>query len=664
MRLQGAALLPLTLSLLGLTACFPAPPSDAELRVFSQVGRRPRSTLVLFTIDSLRAEHVGAYGYPRPTTPVIDRLARRGLRFTRAYAQAPHTSFSIASLLTGRYFGPLSRMLPGLHLPTVAQALTAAGYTTAAIYPPAVSVTDPAIMAPYRQEHFGFQHVRCDYISADQSVDEAIKFLATFRPQRAFVWLHVFEPHEPYQAGGAPAFGNTAVDRYDQELVVVDAALGRLLRFLEAERPEAQLIITADHGEAFNDHGESLHGTNLYEEQIRVPLVLHGPGREPAVRADPVQLIDVAPTLFELAGVTLPPTLDGQSLLRSRSAESDVRPAVSGLAALYALTRWPYKLTADLTSGDTQLFDLARDPAEANDRSRAQPRERAQLRKALDAWLDARVSDGLALQRIRAQAELPEAILRGRLGEAAAIPGLLLLLTAGRDLSLQQQAARLLLRLPSAGRDLARLRPLLLQLQASAAHHSEAAELQAAVAVLALRAGLRAQATAVFAIAQGPHYDLELRLRAAAALAKQRDVRARPALLTLLDRFQEQGDYRACREVIAALAELGDRRAVPALLQRLPNVMVQLEVIAALQAMGAKEAVPALLDLLQHSERVPSRIAAAKALGRLARSQARPVLQQVATLDAEPAVRQTAAAALASPARRDVVRSGAWPPTR
>ncbi len=664
MRLQGAALLPLTLSLLGLTACFPAPPSDAELRLFSQVGRRPRSTLVLFTIDSLRAEHVGAYGYPRPTTPVIDRLARRGLRFTRAYAQAPHTSFSIASLLTGRYFGPLSRMLPGLHLPTVAQALTAAGYTTAAIYPPAVSVTDPAIMAPYRQEHFGFQHVRCDYISADQSVDEAIKFLATFRPQRAFVWLHVFEPHEPYQAGGAPAFGNTAVDRYDQELVVVDAALGRLLRFLEAERPEAQLIITADHGEAFNDHGESLHGTNLYEEQIRVPLVLHGPGREPAVRADPVQLIDVAPTLLELAGVALPPTLDGQSLLRSRSAESDVRPAVSGLAAQYALTRWPYKLTADLTSGDTQLFDLARDPAEANDRSRAQPRERAQLRKALDAWLDARVSDGLALQRIRAQAELPEAILRGRLGEAAAIPGLLLLLTAGRDLSLQQQAARLLLRLPSAGRDLARLRPLLLQLQASAAHHSEAAELQAAVAVLALRAGLRAQATAVFAIAQGPHYDLELRLRAAAALAKQRDVRARPALLTLLDRFQEQGDYRACREVIAALAELGDRRAVPALLQRLPNVMVQLEVIAALQAMGAKEAVPALLDLLQHSERVPSRIAAAKALGRLARSQARPVLQQVATLDAEPAVRQTAAAALASPARRDVVRSGAWPPTR
>lgn len=664
MRLQGAALLPLTLSLLGLTACFPAPPSDAELRLFSQVGRRPRSTLVLFTIDSLRAEHVGAYGYPRPTTPVIDRLARRGLRFTRAYAQAPHTSFSIASLLTGRYFGPLSRMLPGLHLPTVAQALTAAGYTTAAIYPPAVSVTDPAIMAPYRQEHFGFQHVRCDYISADQSVDEAIKFLATFRPQRAFVWLHVFEPHEPYQAGGAPAFGNTAVDRYDQELVVVDAALGRLLRFLEAERPEAQLIITADHGEAFNDHGESLHGTNLYEEQIRVPLVLHGPGREAAVRADPVQLIDVAPTLLELAGVALPPTLDGQSLLRSRSAESDVRPAVSGLAAQYALTRWPYKLTADLTSGDTQLFDLARDPAEANDRSRAQPRERAQLRKALDAWLDARVSDGLALQRIRAQAELPEAILRGRLGEAAAIPGLLLLLTAGRDLSLQQQAARLLLRLPSAGRDLARLRPLLLQLQASAAHHSEAAELQAAVAVLALRAGLRAQATAVFAIAQGPHYDLELRLRAAAALAKQRDVRARPALLTLLDRFQEQGDYRACREVIAALAELGDRRAVPALLQRLPNVMVQLEVIAALQAMGAKEAVPALLDLLQHSERVPSRIAAAKALGRLARSQARPVLQQVATLDAEPAVRQTAAAALASPARRDVVRSGAWPPTR
>ena len=106
---------------------------------FHGPGERPRSTLILFTIDSVRAEHLGAYGYRRPTSPVFDELSARGCA-EHAYAQAPHTSFSITSLLTGRYFGPLSRMRPGLHLPTLAHRLRQGGYATAAIYPPAVSV--------------------------------------------------------------------------------------------------------------------------------------------------------------------------------------------------------------------------------------------------------------------------------------------------------------------------------------------------------------------------------------------------------------------------------------------------------------------------------------------------------------------------------------------
>lgn len=646
------------LCLVGVASCLLPPPGERELRIFSQAGERPRSTLVLFTIDSVRAEHVGAYGYTRATTPVFDALSQQGRRFARAYAQAPHTSFSITSLLTGRYFGPLSRMRPGLHVPTLAHMLRQAGYATLAIYPPAVSVTDPTILRPYRQEHFGFQHVRCDYISADQSVAEAMRFLADQRPQRAFIWIHVFEPHEPYQAGGAPAFGDTAIDRYDQELVVVDAALGRLVRFLRAERPEAVLAVTADHGEAFNDHGESLHGTNLYEEQIRVPLLLAGPGISPGVHAEPVQLIDIAPTLLQLAGATDLPPLDGKDLLRRQREKERVAPAISGLASQYALVAWPWKLTRDLQSGQTALYDLVHDPRELTDRSRTQVQVREQLHRDLDAWLAARLRDG---QQLAQGPALPRAILRGRLGDAAAVPGLLDVLAEATDPSLRQQAAALLVRLPVGRRDLARLRPLLNQTATAQRGSLQHAELAASVAVLALRAGLRSQATPVHAIAQGSTYDLDLRLRAAAALAEARDGRAGPVLLTLLDRFAEQGEYRACREVIAALATLRDRRAVPALLGRIKNVMVQLEVIAALDAIAAPEAVPPLIDLLAHSDRVPTRIAAATTLGRIGRSAAQATLLAVAKHDGEPAVRRAAEEALTARRR---FRSGAWPPTR
>lgn len=180
--------------------------------------------VVLVTIDSLRADHVGAYGYKRRATPNIDLLARRGVRFESAYAQAPHTSFSIAALLTGRYFATLSRLVPAARFETLARRLGAHGWTTAAIYPPAVYVTDEEKLAPYAAEHFGFKYVRHGYRSADQSVDEAIGFFERERPVQALLWLHLFEPHEPYEAGGEPSFGQGDIDRYDQEIVVADAA--------------------------------------------------------------------------------------------------------------------------------------------------------------------------------------------------------------------------------------------------------------------------------------------------------------------------------------------------------------------------------------------------------------------------------------------------------
>ncbi|HNN96965.1 MAG TPA: sulfatase-like hydrolase/transferase, partial [Pseudomonadota bacterium] len=448
-------------------------------------------------------------------------------------------------------------------------------------------------------------------------------------------------------------------DRYDQELVVVDAALGRLVRYLQAERPEAQIVVTADHGEAFNDHGESLHGTNLYEEQIRVPLVLAGPGIPAGVYKDPVQLIDVAPTLLQLAGSAVPATLDGHTLLSAQpGAARGSQFAVSGLGSQYALIAWPWKLTRELHTNQTKLYDLAVDPGETQDQSQTQAATRLRLQGELNRWLDARLRAAGDLDVEPRRPTPPTAILRGRLGDAGATVGLRDLLATTRDDALRMQAARLLLRLPdpSEGRGRSPLPAI-----AASAATPPADELKAVLAVLSLRAGQRAWAPTVHAISRSAHYDLELRLRAAEALASLRDERALPALLALLDLFQEQGEYRSCREVIAALAKLRDRRAVPALVSRLDNVMVQLEVITALDAIAAPESVRPLIELLANSQRVPNRIAAATTLGRIGRGRARRALLRAAQHDPEPPVRKAAKAALAA---HPAIRSGASPPTR
>ena len=159
---------------------------------------------------------------------------------------------------------------------------------------------------------------------------------------------------------------------------------GRLVRYLQAERPEAQIVVTADHGEAFNDHGESLHGTNLYEEQIHVPLGAGRAGIPAGVYRDPVQLVDIAPTLLQLAGehragdVRRTHSASGAAGRGSRFTARGL-----GLASQYALIAWPWKLTRDLRTDETQLYDLAADPGETQDQSQSQATTRLRLRESL-----------------------------------------------------------------------------------------------------------------------------------------------------------------------------------------------------------------------------------------------------------------------------------------
>ena len=595
----------------------------------------PQQTLVLLTIDSVRVEHIGAYGYARATTPNFDRLARSGALFRQAYAQAPHTSFSISSLLTGRYFAPLHRLLPGVQVPTLAHALGRQGWATAAIYPPAVFVTDPHVLAPYQADHFGFRHVRCDYISADQSVDEAIRFFDQTRPQRAVVWIHLFEPHEPYQGGGAPSFGDRAVDRYDQELVVVDAALGRLAAYLDAQRPGTTWVISADHGEAFHDHGESLHGTNLYQEQIRVPLLWVGPGIAPRVIDDPVQLIDVLPTLLSRSGSPLPTDLDGRDLSPLLQGQAlPPQPAFASLADQHMIVDGPWKRIWDRSRDRGPLYNLQLDPEERQDLSQTQKDRAAQLRSQLQQWLAARQDHAERWLEQQGAGRLPSALLRARLGDPAATLGLVELIADPAQAALHVEASQLLLRLP--------LQSTLLRHIARVYSHRDPL-VAARGHIAALRLGRLPSLRQAQRIAAQASADLDLRLAAAQALLRVRPAQALAVLIELMDRYEERADYRKVREVVLSLGPLRDRRALPALRRRLKNPMVQLDVIAALGQIAAQVAAPSLIDHLQHDERVPARIAAAQALARIRSRQARSALRWAAQHDPEVSVRAVAA---------------------
>ena len=150
------------------------------------------------------------------------------------------------------------------------------------------------------------------------------------------MWVHFFEPHEPYETHPGIAFGDTALDRYDGEIAYVDRALGRLLAYIHRTRPRAIVAITADHGEEFGDHGGRYHGTSVYEEQVRVPLVVVGPGVRAGASVDePVQTIDLVPTVLSALGIPRPARVRGRDVgpLLAKDAPGDAGFAFAETAA-------------------------------------------------------------------------------------------------------------------------------------------------------------------------------------------------------------------------------------------------------------------------------------------------------------------------------------------
>ncbi len=361
--------------------------------------------ILLVTIDTLRADHVGCYGDERAATRTLDSLAVAGARFEAAVSPAPLTLPSHASLMTAldppghgvRHNGVFR--LPAA-IPTLAEHLREAGHATAAV------VGSQVLDRRYGLDRgFDFYDDQLrDRLAggagwperrADRVVDAALALLDRLGP-RFFLWVHLYDPHMAYDppAGFASAFASRP---YDGEIAFADAQLGRLLRGLRERFGEAGLlvVVTSDHGESFGEHGEQTHSYLVYETTQRIPLLFAGPGI-PAGRtiAAPVGLVDVAPTVLALARAKPLPETAGRDLSPLFMGE-DGAPANAYFETLAPQLDFGWSPLLGLRVGNLkyiraprpEIYDLAADP----DEQRSLSEERPELVASLDSALEARL---------------------------------------------------------------------------------------------------------------------------------------------------------------------------------------------------------------------------------------------------------------------------------
>ncbi len=322
---------------LGVGACGGSPAPE----------RPPNVVFVL--IDTLRADHLGCYGYERPTSPNIDRIAARGIRFEHVFSVSNWTNPTIVSLFTGRYpqavlppaeYEEVIRLSLPANVPTLAGLLRDAGYRTAGL------VDHPGI-----SRRLGFDRGFDDYEMLFEvgGTGNAWGLTDAKYVERAFertldelgggdrpfyVYLHLVYPHQPYDAPRqydglfGPGHDNIAeeqrdrvINDYDAEIRFTDDLIGKVFAALEARGllDSTWLVLTSDHGEGFWEHGLRGHGKTFHNAELKVPLILLPPGgrtTEPAVVDAPVSNIDLFPTLAAMAGVEPPAGTDGTGLFR------------------------------------------------------------------------------------------------------------------------------------------------------------------------------------------------------------------------------------------------------------------------------------------------------------------------------------------------------------
>jgi len=434
----------------------------ALLLVAGACGAAAPRLVVVIGVDTLAAGHLGVYGAERPTSPFLDQLAADGVVFERAYATSSWTLPSFASIFTGRLQSGHGagirvnrsdrewedervahrRVILDPAVPTLAEMLAAAGFTTVAVAQN--PNLDPAFGVARGFDVYDYvMGSHDDKRRADVVVDHALELIDEHAGGDLFLFVHFFDPHMSY--GAPPPYGGMFTDgleggyqlpiavdprqldregpevpevrrrfiaaAYDEEIRFLDSQLERLVGGLRERGlwDEALVVLTADHGEELFEHDGFEHGHSLYDEVISVPLIVWGPDLVAGRSLAPVSIADVAPTVLDFESVQIPDGIFGVSL---RPLLDGADPAEERLIVaegiLYgsekkAAVRWPYKLIVDREDGTEELFDLRQDPAEKQPLTA--PERVAELREQLELALAA-ASQGVTLHQLELDEEL------------------------------------------------------------------------------------------------------------------------------------------------------------------------------------------------------------------------------------------------------------------
>jgi arylsulfatase A-like enzyme/Flp pilus assembly protein TadD len=392
------------------------------------VRREGGMSVLLVSIDTLRADALGAYGNPHAQTPGLDRLARDGVVFQDVHAHNVVTLPSHATMLSGRL--PMEHGIrdnSGFRfpedVPTLATLLEAAGYRTAAFVSAFVLDSRFGLDRGFEvyDDRFGGAEVRTAFKVAERSGERTVAaardWLAAQGSAPSFAFVHLYEPHFPYEPP-EPLASRFPSRPYDGEVAAADAALSPLLGpLLDAGASGRTLVVlTSDHGEALNEHGEATHGIFAYEATLRVPLILHAPRLlRPRRVSTPVQLVDLLPTILDALSLEPPTELSGRSLW-PLAAGRRAEPAPLYFESLYSsLNRGWAPLYGVVEDGlkyidlpVPELYDLAADPAEERNLVTQRPEALQRLRARLadfqsrDEGISRVAEEQAALEQLRA----------------------------------------------------------------------------------------------------------------------------------------------------------------------------------------------------------------------------------------------------------------------
>ncbi len=393
------------------------------------VRRDPGLSVLLISVDTLRADALGCYGNRKAATPWIDRLAAEGVRFETAHAHNVVTLPSHANILSG--------LLPLRHgvrdntgfrfpsdRPTLATILREKGWRTGAFVSAFVLDSRFGLDRGFEvyDDRLGGQETSTAFLVPErrgtQTVEAARQWLEGVRGERWFAFVHLYEPHFPYEPG-EPFASRFPSEPYAGEVASADAALGQLLEpLLAAGASEHTLVVlTSDHGESLGEHGETTHGIFGYEATLRVPLVLRAPDLfGPGTVRGPVRHVDLAPTILDALGMDVPGDLPGKSLLPLIAGREEEAPDTYFESLSPSLNRGWAPLHGIVAGGLKyvelplpELYDLAADPGERNNLAASRPRDLALLRDRLgrlragDVGVGARVEEEQAtLERLQA----------------------------------------------------------------------------------------------------------------------------------------------------------------------------------------------------------------------------------------------------------------------